>query len=86
MSKQNQRMFFVIFLLLASILAVTSVFASTETAEAPIPQASGSHVAWWVWPLSLFIVTFIYCVILPSCRHRPSRQRRQEIGNAAVRP
>jgi len=63
MLKQNQRMFFVIFLLLASILAVTSVFASTETAEAPIPPASGSHVAWWVWPLSLFIVTFILGIL-----------------------
>lgn len=56
-------MFFVIFLLLASILAVTSVFASTETAEAPIPPAPGSHVAWWVWPLSLFIVTFILGIL-----------------------
>lgn len=63
MSKQNQRMFFVIFILLASILAVTSVFASTETAEAPIPPVSGSHVAWWVWPLSLFIVTFILGIL-----------------------
>ncbi|MEK7238200.1 MAG: sulfite exporter TauE/SafE family protein [Nitrospirota bacterium] len=45
------------------MLAVTSVFASTETAEAPIPPASGSHVVWWFWPLSLFIVTFILGIL-----------------------
>ncbi len=56
-------MFIVVFLLLASILATASVFASTETAETPAPMEAGSHVVWWVWPLSLFVVTFILGIL-----------------------
>ncbi|MBI5408681.1 MAG: sulfite exporter TauE/SafE family protein [Nitrospirae bacterium] len=41
--------------------AAVTVFASHEAAEAPPPPVS--DVAWWVWPLTLLIVTFVLGIL-----------------------
>ncbi len=52
----------VIPLIIISILAVSAVtiFASTEAVAAPV---ANSNVAWWVWPLVLFVVTFVLGIL-----------------------
>jgi uncharacterized membrane protein YfcA len=54
----------VIPLIIISILVVSAVaaFASHEEAAAPV-QAAASTVAWWVWPLTLLIVTFVLGIV-----------------------
>ncbi len=38
-----------------------SVFASTEVPTAPVPPTSTTP--WWVWPASLFVVTFLLGIV-----------------------
>lgn len=61
MSKTTRVLIFLAVSLVLIAGAVT-VFASTEGAEA-VPAAAASNVAWWVWPLSLLIVTFILGIV-----------------------
>ncbi|MBI4683402.1 MAG: sulfite exporter TauE/SafE family protein [Nitrospirae bacterium] len=52
-----------IFLAVSMILiGAVAVFASTEGSEV-IPAAAASNVAWWVWPLSLLVVTFVLGIV-----------------------
>ena len=61
MLQQNQKILIsAVIFLLVTFMAVTA-FASTEAA-APA-ETSSSQVAWWIWPLSLFIVTFILGIL-----------------------
>src|SRR4030067_2603230 len=46
----------VIIILSTLIIGIGSVFASAETAALPEPD---SQTPWWVWPLVLFILTFV---------------------------
>lgn len=46
----------VIIILSTLIIGIGSVFASAETAALP---ESDSQTPWWVWPLVLFILTFV---------------------------
>jgi len=50
--------FFVV--LLTLITVAVSAFASTEAA---LPPVASSNVAWWVWPLVLFVVTFVLGIL-----------------------
>ncbi|MBI4844360.1 MAG: sulfite exporter TauE/SafE family protein [Nitrospirae bacterium] len=43
------------------ILSAITAFASAEEAVAPVQAAS--TVAWWVWPLTLLIVTFVLGIV-----------------------
>jgi uncharacterized membrane protein YfcA len=51
---------FALIVVLSLILTAVLAFASTEEAAAPPPN---SNVAWWVWPLSLLIVTFVLGIV-----------------------
>lgn len=53
--------FLLIFLFSFFLLITVSAFASTEPATTPL--VSESTTPWWVWPLSLFIVTFILGIL-----------------------
>lgn len=54
---------FLIFLAVFLVLiGAVTVFASTEGAEV-IPAAAASNIAWWVWPLSLLVVTFVLGIL-----------------------
>ncbi len=46
--------------LLTLLIGAVTVFASTEATEPPPPV---SNVTWWVWPLSLLIVTFVLGIL-----------------------
>lgn len=43
------------------LLFFGTVFASTEAPPAPVPPASATP--WWVWPLVLFVVTFMLGIL-----------------------
>lgn len=48
-----------------SIILVCSalVWASGNASELPAPGAPESNLAWWVWPLLLFVITFIMGIL-----------------------
>jgi hypothetical protein len=68
---------FIVLLVLAALFSAVPVFASSDApadphaapavASAPsataTPEAPKSTTPWWVWPLSLFIVTFILGIL-----------------------
>ena len=53
--------FTLIFTLCILHLFVGPVFASGDAA--PAPAAAGSALAWWLWPLILFVVTFLMGIV-----------------------
>ncbi|MBF0519045.1 MAG: sulfite exporter TauE/SafE family protein [Nitrospirae bacterium] len=53
------------FLLVTMVILVvfsvcTSVFASSDVVE---PVKKAANVSWWVWPLSLFVLTFVLGIV-----------------------
>ena len=48
-------------ILCVSLLFFSCAFASAESAAVPAP--SGSSTPWWVWPLVLFVVTFVLGIV-----------------------
>ncbi|MBI5050164.1 MAG: sulfite exporter TauE/SafE family protein [Nitrospirae bacterium] len=61
MLQQNQKILISAAIFLLVTFMAVAAFASTEAA-APA-ETSSSQVAWWIWPLSLFIVTFILGIL-----------------------
>ena len=53
--------------LLISLIILCSLFmistGALASAEAAAPPVTGPDVAWWVWPLSLLIVTFVLGIL-----------------------
>ncbi len=76
MSQRNRTVLFLALVLLTAVFAAGSAFASeapasaappaqgeTHAAPSPSPAAPSSAAPWWIWPLSLFIVTFILGIL-----------------------
>jgi uncharacterized membrane protein YfcA len=75
MSQRNHTVLFLALAILAALFIAGAAFASESpaaTAAAPaemhaapaeIPAAPASTTPWWVWPLTLFIVTFILGIL-----------------------
>lgn len=57
---KGSRRFIVFLVLVVSLAVFQAAFASEEGA---LPAATGSTLQWWVWPLLLFVVTFILGVL-----------------------
>lgn len=60
MTRNISKVFFFATVFLTAFIIVGSAPASTDAAS---PQASGSVAPWWVWPLVLFIVTFLLGIV-----------------------
>jgi uncharacterized membrane protein YfcA len=54
------KVFITIMVFLSLILGAANAFASTDAA---VPPESGSQVPWWVWPITLFVVTFVLGIL-----------------------
>jgi uncharacterized membrane protein YfcA len=75
MSQRNHTVLFLALAVLAALFIAGAVFASEapaaaaaapaemHAAPAEIPAAPASTTPWWVWPLTLFIVTFILGIL-----------------------
>src|SRR4030067_1801166 len=57
---KTARVFTSLIVFLFLIVVAVSAFASTESAA---PIVENSNVAWWVWPLVLFVVTFVLGIL-----------------------
>ena len=60
MSSNHKKVFIVLALVLVGIAIFGIAFGAEQTAEA---AAKASTTPWWVWPLSLFVVTFILGIL-----------------------
>jgi uncharacterized membrane protein YfcA len=75
MSQRNHTVLFLALAILAALFIAGAAFASESpaaaaaapaemhAAPAEIPAAPASTTPWWVWPLTLFIVTFILGIL-----------------------
>ena len=74
MVERNLKVFFMLLVVLIALTAAGAVFASSGTHEAAAPAAVETPLAataarpastapWWIWPLALFIVTFILGIL-----------------------
>jgi uncharacterized membrane protein YfcA len=74
--KQLMKFFLVALVFLTFIAVVSNVLASTEPSSTPLTSAvptassapapisaSGSQTPWWVWPLGLFVFTFVLGIV-----------------------
>jgi len=61
MLQKNRKSLIELIVLAITILAASAVFASAE--EAAMPPPTGPQAAWWVWALSLFVVTFVLGIL-----------------------
>ncbi len=52
-----------IFLVTICLLALAMVGFAAASTDAPAAPPASSNVAWWVWPLSLFVVTFLMGIV-----------------------
>lgn len=61
----NSRKNFAIFLIVISffVLCGSCSVCASETAGTGMPAPQQSGVPWWIWPLSLFLVTFVLGVL-----------------------
>jgi uncharacterized membrane protein YfcA len=63
MGKRLWRVFFFVLIFLTLILVAGTVLASTETSTVSEAATSGSQTPWWVWPLGLFVFTFVLGIV-----------------------
>jgi uncharacterized membrane protein YfcA len=62
-SKRLSRFLFTASIALMLVLLAVGVFASTEPSTVQEVAAKGSQVPWWVWPLGLFVFTFVLGIV-----------------------
>jgi uncharacterized membrane protein YfcA len=63
MGKRLWKVFFFALIFLTLIVVAGTVLASTETSTVSEAATSGSHTPWWVWPLGLFVFTFVLGIV-----------------------
>jgi len=61
--KRAFRFFFIASVFLTLVLVAGTVLASTETSTVSEAATSGSQTPWWVWPLGLFVFTFVLGIV-----------------------
>ncbi|MBF0558187.1 MAG: sulfite exporter TauE/SafE family protein [Nitrospirae bacterium] len=65
MARRHAAIMFLVLFFSVALIAVDYVSASTDAAavSASVVSPAASNVAWWVWPLSLFVVTFFLGIV-----------------------
>jgi uncharacterized membrane protein YfcA len=63
MKKRSSKVYFIALVFLAIILLVGTVLATTEPSTAQEAAVQGSKMPWWVWPLGLFVFTFVLGIV-----------------------
>lgn len=63
MLRRYLKVLLIVIVVFVALAMSGSVFASTEGSATAVPAASESTTLWWIWPLVLFIVTFILGIV-----------------------
>lgn len=59
----RNRLFLITMLLICLLFSLSGFAFGAEQAGGAVAQASASATPWWVWPLSLFLVTFVMGIL-----------------------
>jgi len=61
--KRAFRFFFIALVFLTFIIVISSAFAAAEPSTTQEVVEKGSRMPWWVWPLGLFVFTFVLGIV-----------------------